>query len=124
MRMLPVCSLFRAPGLFRERLWQTMAEGVLPVRIDVDPKEKYMDIWLAHGDTPPDIQRLHALYPEFEITLFRSGTGDLAALTGELLKNNRDQELPQRAAAGETLNRTPQSGRKKHRGKQRNSLSR
>ena len=101
-----------------------MAEGVLPVRIDVDPKEKYVDIWLAHGDTPPDIQRLHALYPEFEITLFRSGTGDLAALTGELLKNNLDQELPQRAAAGETLNRTPQSGRKPHRGKQRRSFSR
>ena len=94
------------------------------MRIDVDPKEKYMDIWLAHGDTPPDVQRLHALYPEFEITLFRSGTGDLATLTGELLKNNRDQELPQRAAAGETLNRVQQSGRKKHWGKQRNSLSR
>ena len=94
------------------------------MRIDVDPKEKYMDIWLTHDDTPPDVQRLHALYPEVEITLFRSGTGDLAALTGELLKNNLDQELPQRAAAGETLNRARQPGRKKHRGKQRNSLSR
>lgn len=94
------------------------------MRIDVDPKEKYMDIWLAHGDTPPDVQRLHALYPEFEITLFRSGTGDLAALTGELLKNNLDQELPQRAAAGETLNRARQPGRKPQRGKQRRSFSR
>ena len=94
------------------------------MRIDVDPKEKYMDIWLAHGDTPPDAQRLHALYPDYDITLFRSGTGDLAALTGELLKNNRDQELPQRAAAGETLNRARQPGRKPRRAKQRRPLSR
>ena len=69
------------------------------MRIDVNLTKKYMDIWLAHGDPPPDIQGLQARYRDFDLVIWRSGADALAGLTAELLRNNRDIELPELAEA-------------------------
>ena len=73
------------------------------MRIDMNPQKKYIDIWLTHSDSPPDVQRLKTLYPDFDIVIWKSGAGDLTALTAELLKNNRDLEPQQLAASGDTI---------------------
>ena len=50
--------------------------------------QKYVDIWLACGEEPPDIEELKQEYPKHDIVIFRSGTSDVGALTSELLRNN------------------------------------
>ena len=62
--------------------------------IDVNPIKKYIDIWLAHDEEPPDVSTFHEHNSNYQIVIWRSGTGDLAALTAELLRNNRDLDAP------------------------------
>lgn len=56
--------------------------------IEVNIKSKYIDIWLGHGESTPDLSSIHQQFPGYQIAVFHSGDGDLALLTGELLKVN------------------------------------
>ncbi len=56
--------------------------------IDINVEAKYIDIWLSHGETPPDIKAYRENYPGYSIAVFHSGSGDVKALTAALLKAN------------------------------------
>ena len=59
------------------------------LRIDVNISKKYIDIWLAHGEIPPELGKIQKSFTEFDIVIWRSGHGDLATLTADLLRNNK-----------------------------------
>lgn len=56
--------------------------------IDINVEAKYIDIWLGHGEAPPDIKVYRETYPGYSIAVFHSGSGDVKALTAALLKAN------------------------------------
>ena len=56
--------------------------------IDINIKDKYIDLWLDRGESTPDLGELRQQFPGYQITVFHSGSGDLASLTAELLKVN------------------------------------
>ena len=56
--------------------------------IDINIKDKYIDLWLDRGESTPDLGELRQQFPDYQITIFHSGSGDLASLTAELLKVN------------------------------------
>lgn len=56
--------------------------------VDLNIDKKYIDIWLSRGETPPDIGEYRQRYPGYSIAVFHSGTGDVKALTAELLRVN------------------------------------
>lgn len=58
--------------------------------IDINNTAKYIDIWLGHGDAPPDIKAYRERYPGYSIAVFHSGGGDLKSLTATLLKSNME----------------------------------
>ena len=60
------------------------------MRIDINQSEKYIDIWLSRGENPPDLREWKVQNKEYQITVFRSGSGNLADLTADLLRQNRD----------------------------------
>jgi hypothetical protein len=66
----------------------------MTVTIDVNPTKKYIDIWLERGEEAPDVSAFHAHNKDYQIVIWRSGAGDLAGLTAELLRNNRDFDAP------------------------------
>ena len=56
--------------------------------IDINAQGKYIDIWLSHGETPPDVSAYRQAHPGYSVAVFHSGSGDLKALTAELLRVN------------------------------------
>lgn len=56
--------------------------------IEINIDQKYVDVWLMNGETPPELNLLREQYPDYEITIYRSGTGSLTELTAELLRVN------------------------------------
>ena len=50
--------------------------------------KKYIDIWLAQGEAPPDLREFRKRYADYELVIWRSGSGNVAALTSELLCSN------------------------------------
>jgi hypothetical protein len=58
------------------------------MQIDLNPDKRYIDIWLGRGEAKPSVKDLKRVFPDYSITVFRSGSGDLAALTAELLRVN------------------------------------
>ena len=81
-----------------------MTEGEIPLVIDVNPSKKYIDVWLARNEEDPDFDRIKSCFPGYYLVVWRSGTGDLVALTSELLKNNLnlDSSEPPSANHAET----------------------
>ena len=61
---------------------------VSQMQIDMNPKKQYIDIWLNRDEEKPNIKDIKQIFPTYSITVFRPGTGDLAALTAELLRTN------------------------------------
>ena len=59
------------------------------MQIDINPSRKYIDVWLGSKEAPPDLDALRTLFQGFEIVIWHSGIGDLAALTAALLQNNK-----------------------------------
>ena len=59
------------------------------LRIDVNTSNKYVDIWLAHGEALPEFQEIQKCFSDFDIVIWRSGHGDLATLTADLLRSNK-----------------------------------
>ena len=58
--------------------------------IDINHDKHYIDIWLAHGEALPDTKLLQeARKEDYDVIVWRSGSGNLAALTSALLRNNR-----------------------------------
>ena len=58
------------------------------MQIDLNPDKRYIDIWLDRAEEKPSVKDLKRVFPDYSITVFRSGSGDLAALTAELLRVN------------------------------------
>lgn len=59
------------------------------MRVDINHKKRYIDIWVRHDEPPVDVRGYVKLYPRYSINVLRSGCQDLTALTMELLRNNR-----------------------------------
>ena len=86
---------FREPAVYsirkRGRIWQR-GDGLL--KIEISMPQKYVDIWLTHDDNPSDVQEYVREWkrwkPEYNITVFRSGSRDLGSLTADLLRQNKD----------------------------------
>ncbi len=58
------------------------------MQMDFNPEKRYIDIWLAGDEEKPNVKDLKLIFPDYQICVFHSGTGDLAALTAELLRIN------------------------------------
>lgn len=56
--------------------------------IEIDINKRYIDIWLGHGESTPDLSEIRLQFPGYQIAVFHSGDGDLENLTAELLKVN------------------------------------
>lgn len=60
------------------------------MEININHSKKSIDIWVGHTDNPNvEISHYSEQYPEYDITIFRSGKQDLADLTAELLRINK-----------------------------------
>ena len=59
-----------------------------PVTIDINIDQKFVDVWLLNGETPPELNLLRELYADYDLTVYRSGTCSLTELTAELLRVN------------------------------------
>ena len=67
------------------------------MELTVDEKEKYVSIWLTKAESADEALRasLVPIYAEYRsrkyrVVVFCSGNGDLATLTGALLRYNRE----------------------------------
>ena len=56
--------------------------------ININFKARYIDIWLGHGESAPDLSEIRQQFPGYDMAVLHSGSGNLAALTAELLKTN------------------------------------
>ena len=58
--------------------------------VDINHEHRYIDIWLAKSDLLPQslVADMLCQYPKYDVTVWHSGTCDLAELTYELLCNN------------------------------------
>lgn len=56
--------------------------------IEIDINKRYIDIWLGHGESAPDLSEIRQQFPGYDMAVLHSGSGNLAALTAELLKTN------------------------------------
>ena len=67
--------------------------------VDFNPWKKYVDIWLAHGEEPPDLRGYR--FQGYQTVIWRSGDGNLAELTADLIRHNMD--LPEGEGAARQL---------------------
>jgi len=58
------------------------------MNITIDIAKKYIDIWFCHEDEEFSARELQNTLKGYQINVFHSGNGDLAALTSELLRIN------------------------------------
>lgn len=56
--------------------------------IDVDSNDKYIDIWLFKGEQAPSVDDYSRRHPDYDITIWHSGTQNVIDLTCKLLQNN------------------------------------
>ena len=56
--------------------------------IDINIDKKFIDIWLGRGESTPGLGELRQQFPGYDMAVLHSGSGNLAALTAELLKTN------------------------------------
>lgn len=67
-------------------LWK---RGVKTMQVNINNEKKYIDIWLAHGDSPVNIGTYIARYPTYNISIFHSGNENLVDTIALLLQFNR-----------------------------------
>ena len=76
------------------------------MELTLNEKEKYLSIWLTKAESADEALRasLVPIYAEYRskkyrVVVFCSGNGDLAALTGALLRYNREATVRKELAS-------------------------
>ena len=59
------------------------------MQVNINNEKKYIDIWLANGDSPVNIGTYIARYPTYNISIFHSGNENLVDTIALLLQFNR-----------------------------------
>ena len=88
------------PGINSARQREKYPSGGDDLEINIYPDERAVELWLS-GEDARDISGICAVCRDrgFRVAVYRSGSGDLTALTSGILAHNRDAQTDRKNQA-------------------------